>query len=176
MEGWVMCFCHQISGQSMHKRFLSKAPLHALLFDIMWNRTIYGNAVNVNTTAVEFSKYPLCILIGCMAPIYVCSLGGARIADFLQKVRLTGGLLIRSWTTKCSYFCRLSIMKACDDKRSKCCSKNQIKHFISNCEIFSRQANLCTELEQFCCSPSANFLCIYETVVCNLSVMFFKKS
>ena len=49
--------------------------------------------------------------------------------------------------------------KASEDKERKCGSIDRAEHFLSNGEIFSLHTNFCTELEQFCRSPSAALAC-----------------
>ena len=44
-------------------------------------------------------------------------------------------------------------IKVYEDKNNKCDPKDGA-HFLSNGEAFSLQIHLCTELDQFWCSPS----------------------
>ena len=57
----------------------------------------------------------------------------------------------------------LLIIKAYEDKNSKCGPTDRTERFLSNGEIFSLQTNFCTELEQFCCSSSAALACIWNS-------------
>ena len=70
-----------------------------------------------------------------------------------------------AWTTTCDWFKPLSIIKAYEDKKGKCGSKDRAdaSSFLSNGEIFSLRTSLCAGLEQFCCSPSADLACICDS-------------
>ena len=49
---------------------------NVLHFGLSWHRPIYGNMLKPDITAVKFSQlYPLGILVGYLAAIYVCFLG-----------------------------------------------------------------------------------------------------
>ena len=44
-------------------------------------------------------------------------------------------------TTRCGWLMSLSVIKAYEDKKSKCGSKDRAENFLSNCEILSLQTN-----------------------------------
>ena len=74
------------------------------------------------------------------------------------------------------YFWSFSIIKAFEARKVKCFSKRRAVNALSNGEMFTLQANFCTKLEKFCCSPLANSKCIWcsSRLACKLSAMFSK--
>ena len=77
----------------------------------------------------------------------------------------------------CGFFSPLSVIKAYEVKKRLCRfgSKYRINSSIPNGEIFSLQTNFCTELEQFWCSPSADFTCKWNSslrIKCHVFLKF----
>ena len=60
-------------------------------------------------------------------------------------------------------------------KKGKCGPKTRAESIPSNGEIFSLKTSSCTELEQFCCSPSADFKGKWNSSR-KFNVRFFKNS
>ena len=66
------------------------------------------------------------------------------------------------WTTKFGWFNPLSVIKAYEDQKRKCGSRVRAENFLSNGEILSLQTYFFAELEQYCCSPSADYTRVWN--------------